>query len=68
MRIFPIGTKKKQFVNNTNINAQLQSNIETEINKFYRIVPLKEESFDPPNKTKIKNKKIKKTKKLKTKN
>jgi hypothetical protein len=77
MRTFPIGTKIKQFMNNTNISAQLQTNIEKEINTFYKRIPLKEETFDGKlNKTKIdknksdkydksKNKPKNKTKKLK---
>ena len=76
MRTFPIGTKIKQFMNNTNISAQLQTNIEKEINTFYKRIPLKEETFDGKlNKTKIdknksdknksKNKNKNKTKKLK---
>ena len=54
MRTFPIGTKIKQFMNNINITAQLQTNIENEINAFYKRIPLKEETFDGKlNKTKI---------------
>ena len=46
MRTFPIGIKIKQFMNNVNITAQLQTNIEKEINTFYKRIPLKEETFD----------------------
>jgi hypothetical protein len=71
MRTFPIGTKIKQFMNNINITAQLQTNIEKEINTFYKHIPLKEETFEGKlNKTdkndKNKNNKNK-TKKNKTK-
>jgi len=71
MRTFPIGTKIKQFMNNINITAQLQTNIEKELNAFYKHIPLKEETFEgKSNKTdkNIKNKNIKnKTKKNKSK-
>ena len=54
MRTFPIGTKIKQFMNNINITAQLQTNVEKEINAFYKRIPLKEETFDGKlNKTKM---------------
>jgi hypothetical protein len=67
MRRFPIGTKIKQFMNNINITAQLQTNIEKEINAFYKHIPLKEETFEgKPNKT-DKNDKKNKNKKNKTK-
>ena len=70
MRTFPIGTKIKQFMNNINISSQLQTNIEKEINTFYKRIPLKEETFDGKlNKTKIdKNKSDKSDKSDKPKN
>lgn len=67
MRTFPIGTKIKQFMNNINITAQLQTNIEKEINAFYKDIPLKEETFEGKNKTDKRDKtKKNKTKKVKS--
>ena len=66
MRTFPIGTKIKKFMNNVNITAQLQTNIEKEINTFYKRIPLKEETFDGKlNKTKTDKSDKNKTKKQK---
>ena len=66
MRTFPIGTKIKQFANNVNITAQLQTIIEKEINTFYKRIPLKDESFDGKlNKTKTDKGDKNKTKKHK---
>ena len=73
MRTFPIGTKIKQFMNNINITAQLQTNIEKEISAFYKHIPLKEETFEGKNKTDKRykpdklDKKKNKTKKVKSK-
>lgn len=53
--MFPIGTKTKNYIDKISITAQLQSEIDKEINKFYNHIPLKKESFDgikPKNKTK----------------
>jgi len=66
MRTFPIGTKIKQFMNNINITAQLQTNIEKEISAFYKHIPLKEDTFEGKNKT-DKRDKTDKNKKNKTK-
>jgi hypothetical protein len=74
MRTFPIGTKIKQFMNNINITAQLQTNIEKELNAFYKHIPLKEETFEGKSNKTDKNKndknkndknKTKKNKKIK---
>lgn len=61
--MFPIGIKKKSFVDKINITSQLQCVIDKEINSFYHHIPLKKESFDNPQKYKQKlniTKKIKK--------
>ena len=65
--MFPIGTKRKVFLEKNNISAHLQSRIDEEFNHFYKRVPLKKEPFDEikQNKTKIKKIKSNKTKKQK---
>lgn len=61
MRVmFPIGIKIKKFNNKININAQVQSIFDKEINKFY--LPLTKEPFEEK---KTKRKSIKKTKERK---
>ena len=61
MKMFPIGTKTKCFVDKINITAQLQCVIDKEINSFYHHIPLKKESFDHSEKRKSNiTKKIKK--------
>lgn len=61
--VFPIGIKKKSFVDKINITAQLQSAIDKEINSFYHNIPLKKESFDNPYKQRKSNNITKKIKK-----
>jgi len=61
--MFPIGIKKKCFVDKINITAQLQCVIDKEINSFYHIIPLKKETFDNPHKQKKSNNITKKNKK-----
>ena len=53
--MFPIGIKKKCFVDKINITAQLQCVIDKEINSFYHHIPLKKESFDHPTQKKSNN-------------
>lgn len=61
--MFPIGIKKKCFVDKINITAQLQCVIDKEINSFYHHIPLKKESFDNPRKQRKSNNITKKIKK-----
>ena len=45
--MLPIGIKLKKYYNTVNITGQIQSNIEKELNQFYkRNTPLNEHSFD----------------------
>ena len=58
--MFPIGTKTKNFVDKINISAQLQCNIDKELNKFYNRIPLKNEPFDKKDDKKNKTRKLRK--------
>jgi len=58
MIAFPIGTKKKCFIDKINITAHLQCKLEKEINSFYHNIPLSKTPFDK-NKSEKSNKKYK---------
>lgn len=62
--MLPIGIKLKKYYNTVNITGQIQSNIEKELNQFYkRNTPLNEHSFDGKSlKNEIKNNKHDKNK------
>jgi hypothetical protein len=61
--MLPIGIKIKNYYEKINITGQLQTNIERELNEFYKNIPLNNDSFDRNEK----NQKNEKTQKNKTK-
>jgi len=65
--MLPIGIKIKKYYEKINITGQIQSNIENELNKFYKKtnIPLNNHSFD--GKSLKKSNKTNKTKKAKIK-